>query len=151
MAFLGGEVGGRVSYPGGGQGQRYQNGWIYYSPGTGAHEVHGAILACYLAIGGPGGLAGYPTTDENPVPKVAAARMNTFARANLAIYWSSPTAAHEVHGAIRAYYVTRAGGPAGPLGLPTTDEHPIRGGRQSHFQHGTLTWNAATGVVTPRS
>lgn len=147
MAFLGREVGARVSYPGGGQGQRYQHGWIYYSPATGAHEVHGAILARYLVIGGPGGLAGYPTSDETPVPKLASARMNTFALANLAIYWSGPTSAHEVHGAIRAYYCTHAGGPAGSLGLPITDEHPVAGGRQSRFQHGTLTWNATTGVV----
>jgi hypothetical protein len=55
----------------GGRVQRYASGNIYWHPNTGAHEVHGGILARYLALGGPGvdrrsgrRLLGFPTTDE---------------------------------------------------------------------------------------
>nr|MDQ2727762.1 L,D-transpeptidase family protein [Actinomycetota bacterium] len=34
-----------------------------------------------------------------------------------------------------------------PLGYPASDEYAIPGGRQSNFQHGTISWNAATGAT----
>jgi Glycosyl hydrolases family 25/LGFP repeat len=37
---------------------------IYHHPAVGAHEVHGAILAAYLARNGPMGDLGYPLSDE---------------------------------------------------------------------------------------
>jgi lysozyme len=74
--------------------------------------------------------------------------MNLFSANNVAIYWSGPTGAHEAYGAIRQYYVTAGGGPVGRLGLPTTAEYDVPGGRASTFQRGTLRWNAATGQVT---
>jgi len=56
----------------GGRVQVYANGRIYWHPHAGgAHEVHGGILACYLALGGPGvdaasgqRLLGFPCGDE---------------------------------------------------------------------------------------
>lgn len=39
-------------------------GAIYYSPGTGAHIVYGAIFAYYSGLGGPTSWLGFPTTDE---------------------------------------------------------------------------------------
>jgi hypothetical protein len=44
----------------------YQNGSIYYSWSTGAHEVGGAIKAKWLSLGGVSW--GYPTTDETTTP-----------------------------------------------------------------------------------
>ncbi|MEO3389006.1 GH25 family lysozyme [Mesorhizobium sp. CAU 1741] len=37
---------------------------IYWHAATGAHEVYGAILAAYLAQGGPQGALGYPVSGE---------------------------------------------------------------------------------------
>jgi len=34
------------------------------TPATGAHAIHGLILARYQALGGPSSLAGFPTSDE---------------------------------------------------------------------------------------
>ncbi len=100
-------------------------------------------MACrYQALGGPSSLAGLPTTDETAV---AGGRASTFTGAT--IYWSIGTGAHEVHGAIRARYLSY-GGPGSPLGLPTSDEQPRPGGRQNTYQHGTITWNATTGATT---
>ena len=127
-------AGGRVSM--------FTGAAIYWSPATGAHEVHGAIRARYQALGGPGSFAGFPTSDETPV---AGGRASTFTGA--AIYWSPATSAHEVHGAIRARYLS-SGGPGSALGLPTSDEQPAPGGRLNTLQHGSITWNATTGVTT---
>ena len=42
----------------------FQGGTIYWSPGTGAHVVYGAIGAEYNSLGGPSSFLGLPTTDE---------------------------------------------------------------------------------------
>jgi uncharacterized protein with LGFP repeats len=34
------------------------------------------------------------------------------------------------------------------LGYPTSGEFAVPGGRRSNFQHGFITWTAATGAVT---
>jgi stage II sporulation protein D len=43
--------------------QKFEDGTIYFSEGTGAHELHGPVLAHYLEVGGPNGRLGFPTTD----------------------------------------------------------------------------------------
>src|SRR5664280_354868 len=133
---------------GAGRYNHFTGGSIYWTPATGAHEVHGAIRARWAALGWEQGLAGYPVTDETDVPGVPGARMSVFAGTNAAIYWSPATGAHEVYGSIRAFYTDRAGGPAGRLGLPTSGEYATQSGRASNFTHGRLDWNARTGAVT---
>jgi SpoIID/LytB domain protein len=52
----------RVSVAGGLR-QAFEDGTIYSSSATGAHEVHGPVLERYLQEGGPAGSLGFPTTD----------------------------------------------------------------------------------------
>jgi stage II sporulation protein D len=47
----------------GGSRQRFQDATIFFHDATGAHEVHGPVLAAYLDAGGPGGNLGFPQTD----------------------------------------------------------------------------------------
>jgi hypothetical protein len=63
------------------------------------------------------------------------------------IYWSAGTGAHIVTGEIRAAWLAR-GGPSGALGYPVADEQPAPGGtgRLCRFQHGTISWSAASGA-----
>lgn len=42
----------------------FTNGTIFASPSTGAHLVQGEILRAYNEQGGPGGVLGWPTSDE---------------------------------------------------------------------------------------
>ena len=146
-SFLGTPVGSAYDIAGG-RAQDYTAGTIYWSPGTGAHEVHGAIRGRYLAFGGPAGLLGFPLTDETATPG-AAGRYNDFAAGS--IYWSPATGAHEVHGAIRGRYL-ELGGPAGVLGFPLTDETgtPDGVGRYNHFSGSnagsSIYWSPATGA-----
>src|SRR5687768_17194150 len=46
----------------------FVNADIYFSPQTGAHEVHGAIRDKYNALGGAAGPLGLPLTDETGTP-----------------------------------------------------------------------------------
>jgi uncharacterized protein with LGFP repeats len=50
-----------------GRASRFQYGNVYWNKTNGAHEVHGKILARYLALGGTGSRLGPPTSDEYAV------------------------------------------------------------------------------------
>lgn len=51
-----------------GRASQFQHGNVYWSSGNGAHEVSGAILTRYLALGGTGSRLGPPVSDEYVVP-----------------------------------------------------------------------------------
>lgn len=121
---------------------RFTGGSVYWSGGTGAHSVQGLIAQKYDAMGGADSVLGLPTRDEAAVP---GGRASSFVIGD--VYWSEPTGAQAVLGAIREKYAA-LGGSGGVLGLPVTDEQATANGRQSVFQHGILRWNAATGKVT---
>lgn len=124
----------------------FQDGGIYWLPELGAHSVHGAIYQKWQAFGYEGGLLGFPLTSETPTPD-GAGRFNHFEGGS--VYWTPATGAHEVHGAIRARWQNR-GWERSYLGYPTSDEFDVPGGRRSTFQHGDITWTAATGQVVDR-
>src|SRR5664280_662175 len=122
----------------------FAGGSAYWTPATGAHEVHGAIRAEWAAIGWERSAIGYPLTDELGTPD-GVGRFNHFAGGS--VYWTPATGAHEVHGAIRSVWAAQ-GWETGGLGYPTSDEYSVPGGRRSNFAHGSLTWSASTGQVT---
>lgn len=64
----------------------FQRGSIYWSPSTGAHEVHGRIRDKYKDLGWEAGSLGYPTSGEYAV---AGGRRNDFQRGTLT--WTSAT------------------------------------------------------------
>jgi uncharacterized protein with LGFP repeats len=122
----------------------FQGGLIMWSPATGAHELHGAILQEYGNIGWERSVLGYPTSDERDTARHDG-RYNNFQYGN--IYWSPATGAHEVHGAIWAEY-SHLNWELGFLGFPVTDEYTTgKGdGRYNHFQGGTILWSPASGA-----
>src|SRR5262249_14573546 len=46
----------------------FQGGSIYWTPQTGAHEVHGGIRDKWASVGWERSLLGYPVTDESATP-----------------------------------------------------------------------------------
>jgi LGFP repeat len=123
--------------------QEFQGARMYFKHGdTNAHEVHGAILAKYLALGGVS-VWGFPFTNETDVKKNRAVVGKFSEFEACTIYWSPRTGACETHGHIRQKYLD-LGGPAGELGFPTSDEAAIPGvsgpGRYNTFQQGSLLW-----------
>ncbi|MCA0375571.1 MAG: hypothetical protein LCH84_07870 [Gemmatimonadetes bacterium] len=145
-AWIGLPVGGEEPVPGGLR-QRFQGGHLYHRAGAPrAFEVHGAILAHYLATGEVQAW-GFPTTNEGDVRDGATVlgRSSEFERCT--IYWSGASGAFAVYGDIRTTW-RNAGGPAGPLGFPTSDEGDVpgaAGARYNTFQRGSVVWFGSLG------
>ncbi len=129
------------------------SGSAIYSQGTTkTHEVHGCIYQEYRAVlGGSDGLLGFPASDET---SVSGGRVSYFlgngtpcngggpSGSGGAIYYSSSTQAHEVHGCIYHEYINQ-GGPGGLLGFPVYDQAISNGAPVSYFAgHRCLTGNA---------
>jgi uncharacterized protein with LGFP repeats len=123
----------------------FQNGSIYWSASTGAHEIQGAIRDKWASLGWENSFLGFPTTNETSTPDKVG-RFNHFEGGS--IYWSPNTGAHEVHGAIRDLWA-QLGWENSQLGFPTSDEFAIAGGgRRSNFQNGCyINWFPATGAT----
>ncbi|MFP5218164.1 MAG: S8 family serine peptidase [Actinomycetes bacterium] len=128
----------------GGRRQGFERGTIWWSSGSGAHEVHGSILSTYSRLGGEVSVLGYPVTDERSTPD-GRGRYNHFQRGS--VYWTSSTGAREVRGGIRSTWA-RLGWERSALGYPTTDELPTHEGRgrYNHFERGTICWSPTTGA-----
>ena len=132
--FLGNTTGPESPAPDGvGRFQHYQFGSIYWTPATGAHEVHGLIHAKWATLGWEN--FGYPVTDETGTPD-GVGRFNHFHNIQNAgdssIYWTPQTDAHEVHGAVREKWAALGWE---NFGYPITDEtgSPDGIGRFNHF------------------
>jgi uncharacterized protein with LGFP repeats len=130
---------------GAGRYNHFQNGSIYWTQATGAHEVRGLIHAKWSALGWETSKLGYPTTDETGTPD-GVGRYNHFQ--NGSIYFTPATGAHEVHGPIREKWAS-LGWETG-LGYPVTDEYAVTGGRESEFQKGFIKLDTTTNTVTVR-
>ena len=137
--WLGSPAGPESTAPDGvGRFRHYTGGSIYWSPPTGAHEVHGAIRGLWSELGWERSFLGYPVTDESTTPD-GVGRYSHFQGGS--IYWTPTTGAHEVHGAIRGLW-SQLGWERSFLGYPLTNETatPDGSGRYNHFQGGSIYW-----------
>ncbi|EEF61788.1 GH25 family lysozyme [Pedosphaera parvula] len=129
-------------------------GSIYFTPNYGAWAIYGAIHTHWSSLGWETSVLGYPVTDETSTPD-GVGRYNHFKNPHLnnqdgSIYWTPSTGAYEVHGPIRTYWAN-AGWEKSTLGYPTSDQFTVSGSTnlvRNNFQHGTITLNTTTGVVT---
>lgn len=119
--------------------RHYQHGSIYWSPLTGAHEVHGLIREKWAKLGWEKSFLGYPKTDESNSP-VQNGKYNQFQGGTI-LWFPGSKEAFEVHGAIRNKW-GQLNWESGILGFPLTDETktPDGIGRFNHFQHGSIYW-----------
>ncbi|WP_176451753.1 CHAP domain-containing protein [Enemella dayhoffiae] len=144
-SFLGQPVGGTVcGLVGSGCFRGYQNGAIYWSAGSGAHFIRGAISDRWGQLRWEAGRLGYPTSDE-----FCGLRDGGCGQAFQGgmIYWSPTTGAHPVWGAILSSY-GQAKWEGGNLRYPTSGEFcGLRdGGCGQIFQGGMIYWSAKTGA-----
>jgi uncharacterized protein with LGFP repeats len=121
----------------------FKNGSIYWSPSTGAHEIHGAIRDKWASLGWEAGGLGYPTSDHSASTDGVGAFSHF---QNGSIYWSPSTGAHEIHGDIRDKW-NRLAAERGFLGYPITDHLPAPDGIGFYvtFQHGAIYFSPSTG------
>jgi hypothetical protein len=108
---------------------------VFRTP-SGTFPVYGAIGAAVPAHP----FLGAPTTAEYSVP---GGRAQDFVGGRM--HWGPSTGARAVHGAILGRY-NGMHGPWSWLGLPTTSEVGVPGGRASRFQAGLITWAPSTGT-----
>ncbi|PPK93457.1 LGFP repeat-containing protein [Kineococcus xinjiangensis] len=142
--FLGRPLTGEIRTPNGrGAYVVFEGGSVYWSPATGAQEVHGAIREHWGRLGWENGPLGFPTSIEYSTMRSGGA-YSAFQGGSL--HWSPATGAHLVKGAIRDAW-GRSGWETGPLGFPTSDEYDVPGGKRSDFQHGHITWTPRAGAV----
>ncbi|MGP4018475.1 LGFP repeat-containing protein [Saccharopolyspora sp. 5N708] len=119
---------------------------IAWSPQTGAHSMQGVIAQRYIELSGPGGVLGYPTTDEQTTAD-GIGRYNHFTGAGGAsIYWTPWAGAHEVYGGIRARWA-QLGWERSYLGYPVTGESNSPLGRANEFERGFIEWHRDSGEV----
>lgn len=101
--FLGYPVSDETATPDGlGRFTRFERGVIYWSPATGAQEVHGGILERWAQLGSERSWLGYPTSDELDFaahPEIG--RVSSFQ--NGEIYWWPDTGAIELNNVIVHY------------------------------------------------
>lgn len=122
----------------------YEHGVIYWHKRTGAHEVHGAILERWQAMGSETGALGYPVTDETATPD-GKGRFNHFQFGSL--YWHPGTGAHDVQGLIRSRWAM-FGWEKGFLGYPVSNQiSDAPGVVKSRFQGGWISWDQSSGEV----
>jgi uncharacterized protein with LGFP repeats len=143
--------GGLLGYPttdefcglrGGGCGQHFQKGSVYWSPSTGARAVTGAVRDRWAAVGWERSALGYPVTDTVcGLVDTGCAQHFQFG----SLYGSASTPVHFVNGVIRDRWAT-TGSERGPLGYPTTDGACAAGACTQTFQHGVIQWWPATGA-----
>ncbi|MFE3545815.1 LGFP repeat-containing protein [Nocardia sp. NPDC059177] len=135
---------GKLGYPttrelstpvGGGRYNHFQHGSIYWSVGTGAHQISGPIRDKWGALGWESSPLGFPLSDVSQAGK--GGQYSMFPTG--AIYWTAATGAHAVWGSIQADWI-RAGAETGRYGYPTSDEYDYQGGKAQDFQGGKLTW-----------
>ena len=96
---------------------QFQRGMIYWTPSTGAHEIHGAILDKWAALGFERGFLGYPVTDETDLG-VHNGRFSNFQNGQIA--WS-PASGAAVSAARK---VPKTSGGLKPLGGLNPDGSP---------------------------
>lgn len=127
-----------------------RNASIYWTPGTGARAVVGAIRSSWGSVGWERGALGYPTTDEVVTPN-GRGRYNHFnGGGGASVYWTPQNGAQPVYGAIRSTWGS-LGWESGALGFPTTGEQatPDGRGRYNHFEGGgyggSVYWTPQTG------
>lgn len=134
-----------------GRSQRFDNCDYFWTPLSGAHEIHGDIRQHWYDLGGAGsrGFLGFPVTDETGTPD-GVGRFNRFQ--NGMIYWTPQTGAREVHGAILERW-SALGFERSRLGYPVSDEQPWQNpntgqpGRVSFFQNGHIGWTPQDGAI----
>ncbi|QGF23977.1 L,D-transpeptidase family protein [Raineyella fluvialis] len=129
---------------GGGCGQHFQHGEIYWSPASGAHWSRGSIVESWRGQGWENGSLGYPTSDEFCGLTQSGCGQH-FQHGE--IYWTPNTGAHWSRGSIVESWRGQ-GWENGPLGYPVSDEFCglVRGGCGQHFQRGEIYWSPGTGA-----
>lgn len=115
-----------------------------------ARVVSGVSYTRYRALGETTSVLAYPAGDTTPTAD-GRGQITPFTGTGGAtlVYHPTKAQAYAVYGSIRARWV-QLGAERSSLGLPTSDEYAVPGGRRSDFDRGSVTWTARTGATSVR-
>jgi hypothetical protein len=111
-----------VTSDGRGRFNQMQNGYIYWTPTTGAHEIYGNILLHWTGLGTEKSWLGYPITGELGI---SGGRMNSFENGQIIWRNGTATAVSFKDNIVQKY--NQLGGIYSRLGLPLSTAMPITG------------------------
>jgi hypothetical protein len=125
---------------------KYENGYIYWTPETGARPIPNNLFETWSELGYEGGALGYPIAYHTVLVNETGAPIGdvqAFERGVLYRKYGQP-----------GFYVTgkigdawkAAGFEKSEFGWPTSNEIPFDGGRYQEFEHGRIVWSP-DGVV----
>ena len=121
--------------------RQFENGTIFFSDNTCAHELHGPVLEKYIDAGGEAGPLGYPITDVNYFNDTDINGNNDYARFERGwIVYSPETNTSEIYG---VYLDKWLGGNRERLGYPVEDPMTFKNQAAEfygiqHFQNGSI-------------
>lgn len=117
----------------------FENGAIYWTNETGAHAVPRDIMNAWGEIGYENGDIGYPISD--PVERnggvIQQFQRGFVVRNGDKTFW--------VRGEIAKRYAA-LDTVSSPLGKPTSNEIPVRGGMFQQYEHGNIYWSPDSGA-----
>ncbi|GAA4982272.1 hypothetical protein [Kineococcus glutinatus] len=120
-------------------------GSLYLRPGAAGHLVLDPARAKYRALWEDRGVLGAATASTYDLPT----RAGTYTEFVGGRIYTWSRGAFEIHGEIaRKYQALNL--EHSFLGLPTSDEFAVPGGRRSTFEGGSITWTPAGGAVARR-
>ncbi len=120
----------------------FENGYIYWSPDTGAYPIPRNLFEAYAKLGWEAGPLGYPTRFFTVVPNVG--DIQAFQGGVLYRKYGVPDGFY-IHGKIGDYFAAQ-GFEGGPLGWPTSNEGKFSGGVYQDFENGRALFSPS-GVV----
>ncbi len=129
--------------PGTGCVQTFAGGAVGWSAATGPQTLPRQISEGWVAAGGPAAGVGMPVQSLTGCAATGCAQ--EFQHGT--VTWSGSGSSHIVGGILRARWLA-TGGATGPLGYPTSSVGACDAGRGcvQTFQHGAVSWSAATGA-----
>ncbi len=140
---LGFPAGDTVSYSGGVLGQKFENGWLYWSSAKGFVQTSGQIGRSFDALKGPEGILGYPVAAQKS--EVGGGVSQAFSKGSL--FHSSSKGIHFMLSAMSTEYA-KQGGVGGKLGHPIDSTKTYSDSSMSQkFENGWLYWSSAKGFV----
>lgn len=134
-----------IAANGGGVGQVFENGSVFSNPSAGAFPVYEPVRTAYFATSGAAGAFGWPTGNQ-----VCDATLGSCTQSyqNGYVGAVNKTTSWSVTGRMAAEYRNN-GGPAGALGVVTSNEAPIAangGGSGQAFANGSIYAGSSTGI-----
>jgi hypothetical protein len=124
---------------------KFENGYIYFHPKTGAHAIPLAIFEKWAKLGWETSFIGYPTKDH---AVTEAGEMQAFQ--NGAIYKKKGQPAFHVRGMVAEYW-NKVGAEKGVYGWPVSDEQGHKDGTFQLFEGGRIYWTPGHVLGVPDS